>query len=100
GEANNIPDFAKLVLNAQGLQLIQAGMMPGQPAGMLTYGQPAMPPGATPMVAQAGMGGGFGVMPQSSFYGSGGGAGASAGGLPALSGMAGLPGAATARLPA
>ncbi len=63
GEANNLPDLAKILLNPMGLQMAQASMMPGQTMPPNPMGAIGMPAGATPGVQMALQGGPVGMMP-------------------------------------
>ena len=65
GEANNLPDLAKILLNPLGLQMIQGMTMPGSMGQgvMNPMGMAGMPPGATPGVQMAMQGGPVGMMP-------------------------------------
>jgi hypothetical protein len=75
GEANNLPDFSKTVLNAVGLQMIQAGVMPGQMGGLNPMAQ-QLPPGTNPQIQQATAGAPVGAMqPQRQLPAPGGGGG-------------------------
>jgi hypothetical protein len=80
GQANNMPDFAKQILNVQGLAMIQAGMVPGVMPGAGPQNPAAaqsLPPGASPFVQQAAAGAPVGLQVGPGAGGAGGGAGAS-----------------------
>jgi hypothetical protein len=56
GQANNMPDFSKTILNAQGLAMIQASMMPGTMPGQNPMAGQTLGPGASAGVQQAAAG--------------------------------------------
>lgn len=68
GEANNLPDFAQQIFNAQGLQMIGQGgnqvAGPGQLVGAGPAAQQALPPGAGQGVQMGAGGAPVGGMPQ------------------------------------
>jgi hypothetical protein len=63
GDAYNIPDLARLIFNAQGLQLIQSGQLPGVMPGVNQQLQPP-PAGSAPGVQMASAGAPIGAMPK------------------------------------
>ena len=77
GEAYNIPDLARLLFNAMGLQLIQQGMAPGGMASPMLGGM--MPPGASGGMQLAAMGAPMNVLPKPASGGGQGPRGAAAG---------------------
>ena len=68
GEAYNIPDLARLLFNAMGLQLIQQGMAPGGMASPMLGGM--MPPGASGGMQMAAMGAPMNMLPKPASGGS------------------------------